>query len=228
MSKPVTEEQIRLALPTPAKIFTRGVIGLLALLIVGFILTNYASDFSAKHLALHPRDVVHGRVWQLVTYWLINPNSWILLFAMTVLLFMASAVEREWGTRSFLGLWLTAVVGCGVIWTVVMLVLGKEYVGAQSDAGSYAVIAAFGLLFRRKRFFYILWTIEAQVIALLLIGVGVILSIPNPLFLIWVLGAGLGWLYVKVLWRQQHGRPHWPAPRKVVQGPFIEIDDTDE
>jgi len=208
---PDGERQIQLALPSPRKIFTPAVTVIIVLLIAGFTLVNYAPDFTIDYLALSAKNVLRGRIWQLITYSLVNSCGRNLIFGGFLVLFIGSAIEREWRTASFLLLWLVVSLTCGVIWLVVSLATGRNFIGLGTSACSYGLIGTFGLLFRRRRFFALFWTIEAQYLALFLIAIGIVLGIAQPITWIWVVGAGVAYVYVKLRWRIASGGTRGPA-----------------
>lgn len=217
------QHRVELALPSPTKLFTPGVTLLLILMIVGFALVNYAEGFVFNYLLLHSVSLSKWDLWKLVTYAFINdPVS--LLFSGLILLFMGSAIEREWRTRSFLLLWVVCAVACAIIWILVMNLLGLEKSTYCGDGAAYGVVGAFGLVFRRKRFFAFFWTVEAQFIALLIIAVGVVIGIAIPITWIWVGGSLVAYIYIKLQWRlmRRGGNVSKPAPKR--KGPFVEID----
>lgn len=117
---------------------------------------------------------------------------------MLMLLFAGSTVEREWGTKSFASLWLTVSLFCGLLWTLVSLMLGQSYLGSTSTACSYAMIAVLGMMFRGVRASMLLVTVEVQVLAMIFIGIGIIQSLMAPITLIWVSGAAVGYAFAKI------------------------------
>jgi len=219
MSWPQQETRIELALPSPTKIFTPGVTALLILMVLGYAVLSHAPDFTIKHLALHPQALLSGCVWQLLTYSLVNGGCG-LGFALVTVLFIGSAIEREWRTRSFLTLWIVVSMVCALVWSLISLVVGRDLIGVGSAPCLYGLIGAFGLVFRRKRFWMVLWTVEAQVLALILIGIGLVLGIARPIMWIWVAGAGVAYLYIKLRWRVAQGIPRLTRKR----GSFVDID----
>jgi hypothetical protein len=46
---------------------------------------------------------------------------------------------------------------------------------------------------------------EAQYVVLILVAIGLVLGIPQRITWIWVAGAGVGYLYLKVIWRLREG-----------------------
>ncbi len=106
--------------------------------------------FIAYHCALTPVDVVHGQIWQLVTYSVLHAGIMHLVGNMIGLWMFGSAIESAWGTRRFLELYWIGVVGAAL--TTVALsyshLLGdptRSTIGASG--GVFAILMAFGMLF---------------------------------------------------------------------------------
>jgi len=149
-----TGEPMTLSLPP----FTRAVTWLLgintAIFLVMELLPLLRLDFVAAyigyHCALTPVDVVHGQIWQLVTYSVLHAGVMHLLGNMIGLWMFGAAIESAWGTRRFLELYWLGVVGAAL--TTVALsyshLLGdpaKSTIGASG--GVFAILMAFGMLF---------------------------------------------------------------------------------
>jgi membrane associated rhomboid family serine protease len=217
-------QEMRIALGSPEKLFTPGVIVVLVLVVLGYVGLIVAPGAVLDALALNPQAVVHGRIWQLVTYPFVN-GSCSLLFNGMVILFIGSAIEREWRTSSFLWLWLTVSVCCGVVWVLIGLVTGRPMVGLGAGACGFGIIGTMGVLFRRRRYLFFFATLEAQHIALILIAIGFLLSLARPITLIWVAGALVAYLYVKVRWSlgARAATPSTPR-RSGGKGQFVDID----
>jgi membrane associated rhomboid family serine protease len=142
-----------------------------------------------------------------------------------LVLFIGSAIEREWRTASFLWLWLIVSVVCGILWILVNRLMNVSVTGFGASACAFGIIAVMGVLFRRRRYFALFATLEAQHIAIGLIAIGVILSLPNPIMLVWVAGAVVGYAYIKVRWSLQAkpaARPR--GGRSGNKGQFVDID----
>ncbi len=222
---PEFERRVQLAFGSPRKLFTPAVTVLLVLMVVGYVLTVYATGFMMAHIALTPGAVLTGKIWQLVTYPFVAGCPWNLIFDCLILLFIGSSIERQWRTWDFVVLWLVVVLTCGVIWMLVNLLAGG-YVGLSAASCSYGLLGAFGLLYRRRRFFALFWAVEAQYLALIMIGIGVILSIARPVMLIWVAGALVAYLYVKLRWRISSGTATGAVKPAKTSRPagFVDID----
>jgi membrane associated rhomboid family serine protease len=200
------ERNIQMALPSPKKLFTPAVTVIIVLMIIGYALFSYARDFVVVHLALSGTGVIHGKIWQFLTYSFFNDGSLCLVFNAILLLFVGSSIEREWRTGPFVIFLLVVSVTCGLLWVIVNLAFGKNYAGLGMSACGYGLIAAFGMLFYRRLVFTVLWTVEAQYVSWFLIGVGIVLGIPQPITWIWVSGAAVGYAYIKLRQQQNFGR----------------------
>jgi membrane associated rhomboid family serine protease len=219
-----TMQEMRIVLPTPEKLLTRGVILLLSLGVAGYIGLLLAPEAVLGALALNPQGVAHGRIWQLATYPFVD-GSRGLIWNGLVVLFIGSAIEREWRTTSLLWLWLLVSVTCGLLWVIISLLAGRPFLGTGAQACAYGLIGTMGVLFRGRRYFVFLATLEAQHIALGLIVIGVILSLQAPITLIWVAGALVAYIYVKVRWSLGARSSMYAAPRQSGgKGQFVDID----
>jgi membrane associated rhomboid family serine protease len=138
--------------------FTRAVVWLLGINTAVFLLMqllpllrlDVLELYIDRYFRLTPVDVVHGWLWQLVTYSVLHAGLMHLLGNMLGLWMFGSAIESAWGTRRFLELYWLGVVG-GALTTVALSyshLLGdptRPTVGAS--AGVFAILMAFGMLF---------------------------------------------------------------------------------
>jgi membrane associated rhomboid family serine protease len=216
------EKRYEMVLPSPRKIFTPAVTVMLVLIITGWTLIHYAEDFTANYLAISLQGILHGRIWQLLTYSFINTCPLNLVFNIIAVLFVGSAVERKWRTWDFILLWAVVTAICGIIWIIVGAILGRNLIGIGTDSFVYGLIAVFGLLYYRNRFMTIFWTLEAQHLAWILIAIGIILGIASPWTWIWITGALVAYLYVKLRWRISSSI-NAPSSR-YKPGSFVDID----
>lgn len=220
-----TTEQPQVTFPSPTKLFTPGVTSIIALLIAGLLLYAFAPGFAANFLAISAQNVLHGRIWQLVTYPFINDSPTNLVFSGLMVLFVGSVIEREWRTASFLLLWVVVSVGCGLLWIVVNLLTGNNFIGMGASGCAYGLLTTMGLLFRGKRFFMFFTTVESQHLVLILIAVGILMSLTQPIILIWISGALVAYIYVKLRWNMfSKSYIHRPSAGQKRPGNFVDID----
>ena len=200
------EQRYEIAVQPLAMYFTRGAVTFILIMIAGDVLFCLSSQgmqqFLQEQFELNPSGVLHGRVWQLATYLFVDENGMSLVWNCVCVLFIGGMLEREWRTRSFVALWFVAGISCALIWVVVSLVAGREFVGYSAAGAVDGLLGAFGLAFRRRRSFF---GIEVQYVVLMLVAIGVILAITQPITLIWIAGAGVGYLYLKLIWKLREG-----------------------
>jgi membrane associated rhomboid family serine protease len=220
------EQHYEIAIQSPAMYFTRAGVTFILLMIAGYALACHFTDFVRWELELNPTGVLHGRLWQLATYLFVDESGWSLVWNCSCVLIIGSALEREWRARSVVALWFIAGISCALVWTAVSLVAtlvkgSPDQVGYGADSAVFGLLGAFGLAFRRKRFLFFFWGMEAQYVVLILAAIGLILGIPRPITWIWVAGAGVGYLYLKLIWRLREGISLGRKP--VEQGRFKDL-----
>ncbi len=221
---PDYEIQTQSTLPSPGKLFTPGVTVIIVLMIVGFLLNIFAQQFTVNYLALTPQTCLPGRLWQLVSYPFINGDPMGLIFSGLMVLFIGSAIEREWRTGSFILLWLVVSVVCGILWLLINMILSSNIIGMGSAACSYGLIATFGLIYRRRRSFAMFASLETQHLALILIAIGILMSIMTPINLVWVAGAGVAYIYIKLRWHLSSNKTNVPPSPQGRSNGFVDID----
>jgi len=220
-----TMGQTQLSFPSPTKLFTPGVTTMLLLLIAGILLSTFASGFTTSFLAVSAQNVLHGRIWQLVTYPFVSNSPMNLVFSGLMVLFVGSAIEREWRTASFLLLWLVISVGCGLLWVIVNLLTGNNLIGQGASACTYGLIATMGLLFRGRRFFIFFATVESQYLVLILIAIGILMNLTQPINLVWISGALVAYVYIKLRWRMaSKSQRSTPSVEQRRPNGFVDID----
>ena len=192
-------QQTRMVFPSPAKLFTPGVTAILVLLIIGILLSTFAPGFTTDILALSARSVSHGMIWQLVTYPFVNCSPMSLIFSGLMVLMLGSAIERQWRTASFLLLWLVISSTCGLLWVIVNLLTGNNFIGMGASGCTYGLIATMGLLYRGRRFFMFV-SVDARTMVLILMVIGILMNIATPINLVWIFGALIAYGYIKLRW----------------------------
>ena len=216
-------ERIEFAFRTPGKLFTRAVIVLLVLLCAGYVLTVFASDFMVRNFALDTSAVFHGKVWQLVTYpFVVSPCN--LIFACLIVLFIGSVVEKDWGTAGLLIFWVVISTVCGLLWVLTNWITGWNYIGFGPAACSYGLICMMGILFKGSKFLLLFFQMKAEHLAILLIVISILLSINQPINLIWILGAPAAWYYYKLRRKFLAGSRGFSSKTKKRKEGFVDID----
>lgn len=220
-----TTGQTQVTFTSPTKLFTPGVIALIILLIVGILLSSFARDFTKGFVALSAQNVLRGRIWQLVTYPFVSGSPTNLVFSSLMVLFVGSAIERQWKTTSFLMLWLVISVGCGLLWIVINLLTKNNFVGMGASGCTYGLITTMGLLFRGRKFFIFFATIDSLYLVLIFIAIGILMNIATPINLIWISGALVAYVYIKLRWRMASKKHTGTSSvNQKSSGSFVEID----
>lgn len=105
---------------------------------------------------LVPESVLHGFLWQPLTYMFLHGGFWHLFFNMFGLWMFGMPLERDWGRRRFLQYYFLTGIGAGVFavamnWVYVLggwaddRLLSIPTVGASGAI--YGILLAFGLLY---------------------------------------------------------------------------------
>jgi membrane associated rhomboid family serine protease len=156
-------------------------------------------------LLLLPRAVVHGFIWQLLTYSFLDPSWLSLLFSSFALWSFGGMLESGWGSRRFVSLYFGAVLFAG------LASVGLSYThifGVTPDmlvfgawGGIFGLLAAYGTAFANQEtmLFPFPAAIKAKWLALIWIGVAVFMLVANrtPLALAELGGAAYGYLWVR-------------------------------
>jgi membrane associated rhomboid family serine protease len=113
------------------------------------VVPTFGDTFS-RVLSLIPWAVVHGWIFQLVTYAFLHAGIWHIVFNMLWLWWFGATLEMDWGPKRFLEFYLFCVVGAAITTVAVSFTgLGgvtplTSTVGASG--GVLGVLMAFGLL----------------------------------------------------------------------------------
>ena len=125
-----------------------GIYLLMAILKVASPVTHaWVSDY----LALTPSFVVHGMVWQLITYSFLHYQLLHFLFNALALWMFGSQIESDWGSKRFLEFYFFCTVAAGLTSVAVSymhvpgLSPGTPTIGASG--GIYGLLVAFGVLY---------------------------------------------------------------------------------
>jgi membrane associated rhomboid family serine protease len=157
------------------------------------------------HLLLDPRAVLHGEIWQLVTYSFVSAGILDVLFAMLTLWFCGAMLEAAYGSRWLTELYFTSVIGGAVLASAFaytgLLHIGLEAAGLGAWAGIFGLLIAIAMRFGEQEF--LLWftvSVRAKymVAIYILIALALLLKDANAFgALLELSGALFGYLYVK-------------------------------
>ena len=165
-----------------------------------------ASGFLSLLLALTPAAVVHGQVWQLVTYSFVHHGLLEILFNMLSLWFIGSYIEDVKGSRWLTEIYFLCVIGGAAIGTALSFAhiprLAPTDITAGAMSGIFGLLAAFAVLFGEQQFMLFplpigikakyLVIIYALIAIVSLFGSGSIFSI-----VVYLSGGVLGLIYAR-------------------------------
>jgi membrane associated rhomboid family serine protease len=115
--------------------------------------------FIQNYLYLRAQDVVHGHVYQLLTYGFLHAGFFHLFFNMLMLWMFGSMLETVWGERRFLEFFLFGVVGAGLGSVAIAYTFGPVFhltpitATVGSSGGIYAIFMAAAMLFGDQEVF---------------------------------------------------------------------------
>jgi len=107
--------------------------------------------------ALIPRAVLHGWIWQLVTYSLLHASVGHVLINMLMLWMFGAQEEIDWGSKKFLEFYLFCITGAALTTMAVAyspipgVSPGTSTIGASG--GVYGILMAFGMLYGDREIF---------------------------------------------------------------------------
>lgn len=161
--------------------------------------------FVFNDFGLLPRLVVHGWIWQLVTYSFIHVGFMHWFGNMIGIWMFGAAFEGSWGTRRFLELYGFGVIGAAL--TTIALSYGHalgspDQLTVGASGGVFAILIAFGMVFGENEIMLIPFpfTIKAKYFVAILIVVTLALAIGGGGSVAYVAHLGglfFGYLYVK-------------------------------
>ena len=191
----------------------------LAVAVVGAFTTFGAEAWVDFHFGLVPQlAILHGWIWQLVTYSFIHAGIFHILFNLLALWMFGAQLEMDWGYSLFMQFYFFCVIGAAITTSIVAFtgLLGASplvpTVGASG--GIYGILVAFGILHGDSEImlFPIPFTIKARyfVIGLIALAMYGALSSAHTLgqstaYLAHLGGGLFGYLFLKFVPRRGFG-----------------------
>jgi membrane associated rhomboid family serine protease len=131
----------------------------LLLLILGATGHNGSVTDILRTFGLIPRSVMHGYIYQLLTYAFLHPGFFSLFFNMLMLWMFGSMLETTWGSRQFWEFYFFGVFGAGVTMVVLSYTVGRiiqlspDAMAVGASGGIYAILMAAAMLFGDQEVF---------------------------------------------------------------------------
>jgi len=170
------------------------------------------------YLSMNPIQVMHGWVWQFVTYMFVHDPSGIthILFNMLALFIFGRQVEQQMGSREFLLYYFVSGILAGVFSFFIYVLTGNPMVFLMGASGAmFGVQLAFAVFFPRSIIY--IWGIlplRAPVMVLGFSALSVVFMLTgaggNVAHITHLAGFGFGWLYFIV----RFGIDPWRAMRR--------------
>jgi membrane associated rhomboid family serine protease len=158
--------------------------------------------------SLSQEGIRDGKIWQFFTYGFVDLEPWHFLLTMLAVYFLGSAVQERIGSRAFVELYLTSLVGAGVMGFVLSLtgVMGGGGVlgaGAAADA----ILMVFYMLFREAPIMLFPLPIPIPVKYIVIFtavveGAYFFIYQFALFYLVLLLGLASGYLWYRFMWRR--------------------------
>lgn len=150
----------------------------------------------------------HWAVWQFLTYGFIHLTPGHIFATMLGVFFIGSSVQEVTGKRAFYELYLTSLIGSGIVGFLLSL---TGYVGAGSvlgaGAAANAILMVFYLFYRGASIYLFPFPFQIPVKWVVIIFGAIeaayfLLSHFALLFMVNLLGLGAGYFWYKYMWRR--------------------------
>lgn len=172
--------------------------------ILGWLSSSFGG-LLRDHLILEPLAVIHGEIWQLATYSIIDPSILSIVFSMLTLWFTGSLLEGAYGSRWLNELYWTSVVGGALLASIISFThifgMRPDVIALSAWTGVFGLLVAIGMLFGDQEFYlWFLIRVKAKylVAIYILIAIAVLLKQANSFgALLQLCGAFTGFLFVR-------------------------------
>ena len=122
---------------------------ILIVTVVAYLLQSVA-DSQLLQFALWPLGPLF-RPWQLVSYAFLHGSVTHLFFNMFALYMFGSELERYWGARRYVFLYLSSIVFAAIAQLIVAGMSGGLYPTVGASGGVFGLLLAYAVLFPRRR-----------------------------------------------------------------------------
>lgn len=155
---------------------------------------------------LVPLLVVHGSVWQLVSYMFIHAGLFHVLFNMISLWMFGAMIESDWGTKRFLEFYFFCGISAALVTIAISYTRILGMAPTQPTVGAsgaiYGIFMAFGMLYGDMEIFMfpLPFTIKAKYFIAILIFIALasaVTDVGGAANFAHLGGLFFGWLYLK-------------------------------
>ncbi len=131
-------------------LIANGAVFLLFALFGALSSTAALSGWLYEHLGLQGWAVVHGEIWQLVTYAFLHAGLFHILFNLLALWMFGAQLETDWGYSLFMQFYFFCVIGAALTTVAVsftgILGVSPHTLTVGASGGIYGILVAFGIL----------------------------------------------------------------------------------
>ncbi|MBV6423552.1 MAG: Rhomboid protease GlpG [Steroidobacteraceae bacterium] len=117
---------------------------------VAMYLLQTVSQTQLLQFALWPLGPLF-RPWQLVSYAFLHGSAAHIFFNMFAVYMFGSELERFWGARRYLFLYLSSIVFAGIAQLIVAGLRGGDYPTVGASGGVFGLLLVYAVLFPRRR-----------------------------------------------------------------------------
>ena len=183
-------------------------VGISAALLLLYIFSHRLALMVLLLGSLVPEAVRRGAVWQFLTYGFFHYSPGHIFATMLGIYFIGSSVQERVGKRAFWELYLTSLIGAGLLG---FLLSFTRYVGQGSALGAgaaaNAVLMVFYLFYRGAAIYLFPFPFQVQVKWVVIIFAAIegaywILSDYSLFYTVALLGLGTGYLWYRFMWRR--------------------------
>jgi membrane associated rhomboid family serine protease len=178
----------------------------LAVLLLGWVRPELALEIIAI-FALVPVDVMHGAVWQLVTYAFLHGSVTHILFNMLSLWFIGSYLESAIGSRKVAEIYFVSVIGaalCTVAFSYTYWFGMNPMIRTLGASGGiFGLLMAFAMLFGEQEF--LLFPLPFRMKAKWLVTIYILIALFSLIsggqdiaYTAHLGGALFGWIYMRL------------------------------
>ncbi|HEY9154696.1 MAG TPA: rhomboid family intramembrane serine protease, partial [Opitutaceae bacterium] len=142
-------------------------------MIVSAIMSFAASSMWYAPLVFDSSRVLGGEVWRVLTYGLVNKPSLWFVFDMYMLATFGREIERYFGHKIFLRLWVYLYLLTPLLFTVIGLRMPLRLAG---ETGSFAMFIAFATLYPNA---VMMFNVLAKWAAIILVGICALIDLSD-------------------------------------------------
>jgi membrane associated rhomboid family serine protease len=153
---------------------------------VTMFVVSLAAPSITVSLGLMPSEVVHGRLWQVVTYMFLHGTIGHIFFNMLALWMFGTELERMWGTPFFVRYYFAT--GIAAAFSTILFSLAPfavterlyDSITIGASGAIYGVLLAYGLTFpNRPIYVYLVFPIPAKYFVMIMGAIALLSSVGD-------------------------------------------------